>query len=405
MKNIDALGPRPDRHHAFTRELLAETGDAELQSLVEQAAKELSAPIALVTLVLDQIQFFKAHCGLPQDLAAARGTRRDASFCQFVVRDGEVVEITDARNNPELPQHVVDEYDIQAYLGIPIHSDDVVLGSLCVLDTKPRNFSQHERQTLEKLAEAVDDRIGALTESRRQARVNLTDSSSGPGFAELHNSLAPIREGVDASRLAITAIRSFLSLYTHVQEGGVVSSESLGQSFESAKDGARQSEELLDEIAMAAFDCEDYTVALESLTAPPTSTRLLAVITAAQDLARHSTSRVGGAPLPDVSIDPVLYTSRPLAVGLLATSLSTVAARLVDMPGRAGIQMGLEDRGATVELVISAEGLSESTVTDIAEELSQQLGIDPTVEIRSTDGFLRLAFKVLETSEARASEG
>ena len=59
MDSIDALGLRPGLHTVFTGELLAEAEDEVLRSIVEEAAQNLSAPIALVTLMLEEIQFFK----------------------------------------------------------------------------------------------------------------------------------------------------------------------------------------------------------------------------------------------------------------------------------------------------------------------------------------------------------
>ena len=77
--SIDALGYQPERHHAFASGLLAEAEDEMLQSIVKEAAEEFSTPIALLNLVLEEIQFFKAHYGLPEELADARGTKRDVS--------------------------------------------------------------------------------------------------------------------------------------------------------------------------------------------------------------------------------------------------------------------------------------------------------------------------------------
>ena len=91
MDRIDVLGDSSDRLDLFTKELLAEANDSELQEIVKKAAIELNSPIALVSLVLDQVQFFKAHIGLPPVLESARGTHRDVSFCQFVVRDGKLI--------------------------------------------------------------------------------------------------------------------------------------------------------------------------------------------------------------------------------------------------------------------------------------------------------------------------
>ena len=65
MDRINVLENSNNRQHLFTKELLAETNDAELQEIVKNASEELNSPIALVSLVLDQVQFFKAHIGLP----------------------------------------------------------------------------------------------------------------------------------------------------------------------------------------------------------------------------------------------------------------------------------------------------------------------------------------------------
>ena len=167
MDSIDVLGDRPDRHKAFSEDLLAEADDNELQKIVEKAAHELDTPVALVSLVLDQIQFFKAQYGLPSDLAASKSTRRDVSFCQFVVRDGEPFEVSDAPNDSRIPQHLVKEYGIKAYLGVPINVRNTVVGSLCVIDTKNRSYTESEHDALARLAEMVNERIAELFEQRR----------------------------------------------------------------------------------------------------------------------------------------------------------------------------------------------------------------------------------------------
>ena len=87
MDKYDALGHQPERSKIFSQEILAEVEDPKLAEIVSQAANNLSTPMAMVTMVLEKIQFFKAHYGLPTDLAVLRSTERDVSFCQFVVRD------------------------------------------------------------------------------------------------------------------------------------------------------------------------------------------------------------------------------------------------------------------------------------------------------------------------------
>jgi GAF domain-containing protein len=210
--SIDALGSRPDRHMAFTGNLLAEVEDEVLQSIVVEAARDLSAPIALVNLVLEEIQFFKAHYGLPVDLAAARGTERDVSFCQFVVRDGEPFEVTNAEQDARVPQHLVKHHSIKSYLGIPVVANDVIVSSLCVIDTEPREFSEEERQTLKNLADLVNKRLARLSERQMHVRSSLVGQAAVPALAELREALAPIQAGAAAGRMTTAALASFLHL-------------------------------------------------------------------------------------------------------------------------------------------------------------------------------------------------
>ncbi len=81
---VDALAESANRHLEFPTELLVGIDDAELNALVGRAADDLDMPMALATLVLERVQFFRSHTGLPDDLAASRATERDVSFCQFV---------------------------------------------------------------------------------------------------------------------------------------------------------------------------------------------------------------------------------------------------------------------------------------------------------------------------------
>jgi transcriptional regulator with GAF, ATPase, and Fis domain len=257
MDRIDALGFRPERLGVFTKELLAEAEDAELQEIVKKAARELSSPIALVSLILDQIQFFKAFVGLPAPLAASRGTHRDASFCQFVVRDGVAFEVNDAFNDPRIPKHVVSEYNIQSYLGVPILVEDVVVGSLCVLDTKKRGFTEGERSSLINLASHVNDRLKIITRNRRQTRLNLSENAFGPVLSELSEALNPILLSIHSGYTAVSSMRSFLDLTKYVLSGQKTVSDALNLSLEAAVKSNQKNEKLLFDIETAAEDMMD----------------------------------------------------------------------------------------------------------------------------------------------------
>ena len=78
MDRLDLLGKgKRERLAAMSGGVLSPGLDAELQGIVTEAAAATQSPIGLVSLVLDHTQFFRAHVGLPPELAATRSTDRD----------------------------------------------------------------------------------------------------------------------------------------------------------------------------------------------------------------------------------------------------------------------------------------------------------------------------------------
>ncbi len=198
LPHIDALGPGR-RLAGVSDALLDDRPDPTLQRIVEEAAKAVGAPIALVSLVLDNIQLFRAQVGLPDDLARTRATARDVSFCQMAVRDDALFEVEDATARPDLPQALVRSHGIRAYLGAPIHLDGQPLGSLCVIDVRPRTFSAEQRAQLVGLAAEVDARLArwsARVEDARRAR-----AITAPVLADMRNRLTVLACARDELRI------------------------------------------------------------------------------------------------------------------------------------------------------------------------------------------------------------
>ena len=310
MNTYDALGKRPERYPAFTEGLLAEAEDTELQTIVNDAAGGLSTPIALVTLVLERIQFFKAHYGLPEDLAISRATERDVSFCQFVVRDGEPFEVENAEEDERVPQHLVKRYGVKAYLGIPVKVNKVVTGSLCVIDTKARTFSDDERQKLTELAGLVSQRLEVLSAQRTSPRLSLTQRAVSPSFTGLRESFGLVRNGAAEGRIASSTLKSLLRLLRHTQTGGAATPGAVERELKNAYLALEDLDNSVIEIEMVRTeDAEDCVSALERALLQDTSTaRLSDVLNAAQDLSRSNCRDVGGAPLPELPNDPLLAT-------------------------------------------------------------------------------------------------
>lgn len=115
------------------------------------------APIALVSLVSRERQFFKSAAGVPDAVAAARQTPLSHSFCKHVVASGEALIIDDARVHPLVCDNpAVKELPVVAYLGIPLRtSDGYVLGSFCLIDRVERTWSEAEIEAARELAGAT----------------------------------------------------------------------------------------------------------------------------------------------------------------------------------------------------------------------------------------------------------
>ncbi len=140
-----------------------------LDRITRLASQILAVPIALVSLVDRDRQWFCSRVGLD-----ACQTGREVAFCAHAICGTEILEVSDAllddrfRNNPL----VVGEPHIRFYAGVPLRNlDGFNLGTLCVIDQKPRVLSDSERQLLRELAGMV---MQYLEDRRRTYACELT---------------------------------------------------------------------------------------------------------------------------------------------------------------------------------------------------------------------------------------
>ena len=121
--------------------------------LTRLAAHICRAPIALVSLVDPTRQWFKSCVGL-----AASGTSRDLAFCAHaILRPADLMQVPDALADPRFADNplVVGPPHIRFYAGMPILHAGQPLGTLCVIDTVPRELAAHEADALRALARQV----------------------------------------------------------------------------------------------------------------------------------------------------------------------------------------------------------------------------------------------------------
>ena len=396
MDRINVLAESNSRQNLFTKELLAETNDAELQEIVKNASEELNSPIALVSLVLDQVQFFKAHIGLPPVLAEARGTHRDVSFCQFVVKDGEAFEVNDAANDPRIPQHVVKEYNIQSYLGVPIKLEEAVMGSLCVLDTKKRDFSKEEHASLKKLADLVNIRLKYLTKDRRQTRLDLTEATLIPAIKEMYNSLASIERFIQLGYSSGKSIKTYLNHSNHIFSDKLKFTDAIRLAHEAAATKHEESEDFLLEMEFSLKDSIDCLKALEALVTNAESTNISEIVTSAQDLSRHSTKLIGGFTLPDFKTDPVIYAKGNLALAIATNCLLTMSEEIGKRNSNKGIELKIDEKSTTVELIFTSVDIDEPNMLNVVNKLNNLISSEmPSLKLRSDGAKLILEFNII----------
>jgi diguanylate cyclase (GGDEF)-like protein len=137
----------------------------ELDELTRVVTWLLDVPAATISLVDDHRQFFAGQCGLTGPAAEARGTPLSTSFCQHTVAAGRPLIVSDAREVPLLRDNpAIAERGVIAYAGIPlVDADDNVLGVLCAIDHRPRDWSDDDIATLRGLARRA---IGELAGRR-----------------------------------------------------------------------------------------------------------------------------------------------------------------------------------------------------------------------------------------------
>ena len=129
-----------------------------LDRLADVAARVVNAPVGLVTLVEVERQSFAGCVGVDREpWASDRGTPISHSFCQHAVASREPLIISDAREHPDLRNSpAIRDLDVIAYLGVPlITAEGHALGTLCVIDHKPRLWTSQQVALVRDLAASV----------------------------------------------------------------------------------------------------------------------------------------------------------------------------------------------------------------------------------------------------------
>jgi PAS domain S-box-containing protein len=153
----------------YALDILDTEAEHSFDRIVKMAARLLNAPIALVSLVDRDRQWFKAKCGVD-----ASETAREFSFCTHAMLGSETMVVCDATRDARFWENpfVTGSTSVRFYAGAPLRTrDGLGLGSLCVIDTVAREWpSQGQLDNLEDLAYLVSQQLEMrLSEKARRA--------------------------------------------------------------------------------------------------------------------------------------------------------------------------------------------------------------------------------------------
>ena len=207
--------------------------EREFDELVEIASEICETPVSVINFIDDSRQWFKAEVGL-----GVRSTPLETSLCGHAILQGDYIEIPDTLDDARMADNPLCTSDpgFRFYAGSVLKgANGLPLGTLCVLDHKPRELSDHQRRVLRVLSRHImrelDLRLALDQEQtlRREVDHRVKNSLASIGAllsmkARRETDLAVRRALEDAS----SRIRSLSSLHAELHELG-------GQDFVSLK--------------------------------------------------------------------------------------------------------------------------------------------------------------------------
>ncbi len=147
-------------------EILDTPAEAPFERITGLVKAVLDVPIATLSLIDSERQWFKSRIGLnPSE------TARELSFCTHTIQSREPLIVVDASLDPRFAENpfVTGPPSIKSYLGVPLATPDGYnLGALCAIDTRPRSYSAAQVEVLKSFAAIAMDEM----ELRRLAQVD-----------------------------------------------------------------------------------------------------------------------------------------------------------------------------------------------------------------------------------------
>jgi GAF domain-containing protein len=199
------------RLQSLHRVCLSSEPDEAFDRFAGLVRRLLGVPVALVSLVDADRQYFPGQDGLVEPWRSKRETPLSHSFCRHVVVEGRSKVYPDARKDLQVRDNLaVPDLGVVAYAGMPLtDAEGRTLGSLCAIDTEPRDWTDHELAILADLAAVCSSELrlriarDIADEARRHAE---TAHEQLAMLAELTESLAATMDTDDSLQSLAEAV-------------------------------------------------------------------------------------------------------------------------------------------------------------------------------------------------------
>ena len=154
--------PAPANEHqrieALRRYQILDTGpEPAFDRVTRLASRMFNVPMVRIALIDEHRQWLKSHVG-----PTIKDARRELSFCTHALLADRMVVVPDTLKDPRFRDHpfVTGSPSLRFYAGAPVRSDDgFALGTLCLIDTRPRSFGADDATMLTDLTDMLSDAL------------------------------------------------------------------------------------------------------------------------------------------------------------------------------------------------------------------------------------------------------
>ncbi len=154
----------------YQYDILDTEAEKVFDDLTQLASEICDTPIALISLIDPDRQWFKSRVGLD-----AQETERDIAFCAHAIHQKEIFEVSDTHNDVRFKNNplVTASPNIRFYAGAPLQTPDgYAIGTLCAISDQPKTLNEHQKKALEILGREVISQLELRLKIRELNRVS-----------------------------------------------------------------------------------------------------------------------------------------------------------------------------------------------------------------------------------------